>query len=682
MKLKKLFSIFFLLIIIFSANAEDSESDFTVPLNNSNLESPSITILKGSEISSRGNNDLSSVASSIPGLTFAGGTSRPRFLQIRGVGERELFEGIPTASVGFFYNSIDLTGIGGAATFFDVDSLEVIKGPNNFKGPSTIGGAIFLETEAPTEFNAGKVLAGFGNDNNREFGVASGGKINEEFLYRASAYKASQDGFRRNTFLERSDTNNRDTTSASFSTKYKNSSDVSISTNLLASKIDDGYDAFTINNDFQTESDKPGVDEQRTIGASLITSIPIEFGSLTSTAAFAKSGMRQSFDADWGNPSFWDPYNPYDYFFDQRRRPMNFYHDLKIESQPLDISSSFDVSSELGFFAGRSKESSDIDEFASDIPYRSYDSRFKVDTLSPYAKVNFVFAPLWTFSIGGRVDNKKYSFNDSTENNISRDDTLIGGIAEIRKYRSNRDFSYFFISQGEKQGGVNPSILVPQERKIYDTENLTMFEVGDVGEFYSGVLVTKTGIFYGRRDDTQVKSSFQSDPTNPATFTYFTDNAANGNLYGVENDTTVNVSERFSVRLIGQLLNTNIFDYETSTRQIDGRGLSYAPEWSYDFSTKYDLGEGLYVQGNISGKAPFYFDDSFDERSRAYHLVGLTSGYRFGNYQIEIYGNNVFDDRYETRGFKFGNEPPDFEPKKYVQLGDRAEYGVRGIYVW
>ncbi len=42
------------------------------------------------------------------------------------------------------------------------------------------------------------------------------------------------------------------------------------------------------------------------------------------------------------------------------------------------------------------------------------------------------------------------------------------------------------------------------------------------------------------------------------------------------------------------------------------------------------------------------------------------------------WGRNVFDEDYTTRGFFFGNEPPDFTNKRYTQLGEPRQ--VRGHF--
>ena len=41
-----------------------------------------------------------------------------------------------------------------------------------------------------------------------------------------------------------------------------------------------------------------------------------------------------------------------------------------------------------------------------------------------------------------------------------------------------------------------------------------------------------------------------------------------------------------------------------------------------------------------------------------------------------LWGRNLLDKNYTVRGFYFGDEPPDFNNKLYVQLGEPRNWGV------
>ena len=74
---------------------------------------------------------------------------------------------------------------------------------------------------------------------------------------------------------------------------------------LLHVQIDNGYDAFTLDNSRNTQSDHPGVDEQHSTGGSLrARPMPgVGAATLTVIGAYADTSVKYGFDGDWGNPS-------------------------------------------------------------------------------------------------------------------------------------------------------------------------------------------------------------------------------------------------------------------------------------------------------------------------------------------------------------------------------------------
>src|SRR5262245_40324633 len=65
------------------------------------LDAPlSVTVLDAATLRDAGQQHFEDVLTEIPNLHWAGGTSRPRYFQVRGIGEREQYEGAPNPSVG------------------------------------------------------------------------------------------------------------------------------------------------------------------------------------------------------------------------------------------------------------------------------------------------------------------------------------------------------------------------------------------------------------------------------------------------------------------------------------------------------------------------------------------------------------------------------------------------------
>ena len=75
---------------------------------------PSSLSLRGSQDFYDYNTDhLEEILQTIPNLNFAKGSNRSRFFQVRGIGERPSYEGMPNHSVGVLLDDIDYSGVGG-----------------------------------------------------------------------------------------------------------------------------------------------------------------------------------------------------------------------------------------------------------------------------------------------------------------------------------------------------------------------------------------------------------------------------------------------------------------------------------------------------------------------------------------------------------------------------------------
>ena len=120
------------------------------------LEAPtSVTLLDERTLRLVARQHFEDVLSVVPNLHWAGATSRPRFFQIRGVGEREQWQGAPNPSVGFLIDDIDFSGIGMPATLFDVERVEVLRGPQGMRyGANALAGLIVLRGRAGHELGS------------------------------------------------------------------------------------------------------------------------------------------------------------------------------------------------------------------------------------------------------------------------------------------------------------------------------------------------------------------------------------------------------------------------------------------------------------------------------------------------------------------------------------------------
>src|SRR5688572_10971700 len=201
----------------------------------------------------------------VASLSWAGASSRPRYFQLRGIGELEQYQGAPNPSVGFLLDEIDFSGIGMIASTFDVAQVEVLRGPQGTRyGANALGGLIKVKTrdaepvrELGTELSAGS--DGFWSAG----AVAGDGFAAGEGIagaWRAVIQRAVGDGFRDNRFLGRDDTNGRDETTARLKLRLGSEEGWRADLALMHADFDNGYDAFAIDNSLHTVSDRPGND--------------------------------------------------------------------------------------------------------------------------------------------------------------------------------------------------------------------------------------------------------------------------------------------------------------------------------------------------------------------------------------------------------------------------------------
>src|SRR5690606_5752497 len=153
---------------------------------------------------------MEEVLNRIPNLNFSSGSSRARFIQIRGVGERSQFVDPINPSVGILVDGINYSGLGQAAQLFDISQVEVYRGPQSGRfGADGMAGMLVLESTTARDKFDGFWQLGAANYGAVEGGFAAGGELGALGRARLSVYQQADDGFTENTYLQRDDTQSR-----------------------------------------------------------------------------------------------------------------------------------------------------------------------------------------------------------------------------------------------------------------------------------------------------------------------------------------------------------------------------------------------------------------------------------------------------------------------------------------
>jgi outer membrane receptor protein involved in Fe transport len=646
----------------------------------------SISILDQQTISETAVQHFEELIGGLANLNWSGDGHRARYIQIRGVGELAQYQGAPNPSVGFIVDDIDFSGIGTIATLWDIDHVEVFRGPQGFRyGANALAGMIFMQSTAPTDDFEGKFQLTAGGDDARGGGLALGGPIGENGAgYRLSAHHFKSNGFRDNPFLGREDTNGRDETTARARFDWTAGENWAFRAVGMYSDVDDGYDAFAIDNSLTVLSNRPGKDAQRSIGASFYIDWD---GSrnvrITSVSSIAESDIDFSFDADWGNDEAWDPVL-YDYISQNDRKRTTLNREIRFMS--TENSRFFNDTTDwlVGLYINQLKEDlTTINQgeyfdpgfdFADSLDER-LDSDFEALNIAAFGQLERDIGDQGKLTVGVRVERRDIEYADSSGLDLMPSEPMWGGeVAYLHTFSQDTN-GFLILSRGYKGGGFNLGV-VPDGRREFDSESMWNFEVGTRTSLAADRVLLGASVFYNLRQNQQVETSFQIDPNDPASFVFFTDNAAEGETVGLEADVRWLPTDRLEFYANLGLLRARFNDFVTPQVDASGRDQAHAPRYTYSTGGIYRHESGWFGRIDVSGKDEFYFDVSHDQVSQSYSVTNARLGFETERWTAQLWLRNAFDERYAVRGFFFGNEPPLFPPTLYIRQGDPRQLGV------
>ncbi|GAA4878918.1 TonB-dependent receptor [Ferrimonas pelagia] len=680
----------------------------TADLRQSSLERlpASATVLTATELQDEGSEHFEQALGRIANLNWSGGSSRPRYFQIRGVGEQEEYRGAPNSSVGFIVDNIDLSGIGMAASLYDVQQVEVLRGPQGTQyGANALAGLIYVKSQDPTEqFEAGTELT-FAEDNQQTYSGYVSGAADQDatLLYRIALQSHQQDGFRHNSYLGRDDTNKRDELTLRAKLRWQPVDDFSADLTFLHADLDNGYDVWTLdNNGFETDTDEPGVDSQRTNGLALDLSWAISDAvDLQSITSWSNTHAQHAYDGDWSNADYWgglecteydDDWNEigqapcqYDYYWDKAAKRDTVSQEVRLSSGEAGRLWADSTDWLVGVYFNQLEEHNDLKSY-----YNGFDDQFLI---SDYRSKNMaLFGQLdtelgrWSLSAGARIERRVADYRDDSGEAFEPTENMWGGHLSAGYALSDAHNAYVRIARGYKAGGFNmglPDVLKPHSE--FSAETLYNYELGLKSRWFDGAVRSDLSVFFMDRQDQQVEASLQ-DPDNPQRFFLYTNNAGSSDSYGLEWALNWQLNRQLELYSSLGLLKArykaySVTEADGSETDLSGRELAHAPNFQYALGGTYRNAQGWFANLNLNGKDAFYYSDSNDSRSEAYTLLNAKLGYEAQSWALYLWGRNLTDEKYGTRGFFFGNEPDqDWAAKQYVRYGDPRQVGITFNY--
>ncbi len=679
----------------FSAFADDSDIERIIVTGDFKSESiqelsASASLFSETEIASRDAKYLDELLNQAANVNFTAGASRGRFVQVRGIGLRSQFVDPINPSVGMIIDGINYSGLGGAAMLFDVDQVEIYRGPQGTRfGADALAGMIHMESADPTLEPSLKVKLGMGTYNSWDAGVAAATGFGEKSSVRASFYQNKSDGYMKNAYLGRDDTQGIDEQVARIKLHSQLTEHWRIELVGHFMDIDNGYDAFTLDNSRTSVADQPGKDVQESNAFNLSNIYTgFDFADVELNLSALDADLLYSYDEDWVCN---DPAQPA--LCKAGLHPWGYSSTDSYQRDRTDNTAELRFNSKGGnWVSGVYYQSRDVD-LLRQYTWNEGDftSSYESENIALYGQIETPISDKTRLVTGLRVERNEGDYSDIYGVSESIDDTMVGGKVALEYQVVPRTMIYTSVSRGYKAGGINAEAIAKANdeglsqdaefflnHRTFDPEYLWNAEFGVKGKSADQRLNLRITAFYMYRDNIQLKAW----KTEGQQFAGYFDNGSSGDNYGLEIEGEYALSPRLT--LSGSLgwLESEIDGFVTADGvDQSGREQAQAPNYQYAMNARFNITDALAVNVGMEGKDEYYFSNSHTSQSPSVNLLNASIAYQADYWGLNFWVRNALDEDTYNRGFQFGNNPVnEYATQTYVQYGEPRVAGVSFSY--
>ena len=571
--MKNYFSLIILISALFAQNVV-TESDSLNPIELESVEVFSSlrqvnegdlaasAIIFNDELKIMEGQHFSDLLHRVPNLNYAGGSSRPRYFQIRGEGSvsRYADQGPPSPYVGIVLDGMDLSELGMITPLFDMQQVEVLMGvQTSLFGASASSGLINFKTNDPTDEEGGYFMTQFGSYNTYTTGLVYNLPFENGWKLRLVGHSNVSDGYKENVALG-DNYSSADKNETSIRAKLLKEGDlITQKYTMIVSDFDNGYDNWAPDNntDNITYSDNPGKDSQKS--QIFIADYKYDLGEqiVDLNVGMSQNETLHSYDSDWGNNQFWlqDPYNfdpiveGYQYdFFDSFDRDIDTRTvDLRFRSNANDGRK---VNYVFGIYNSLYEETTDAAGYVFGGSATGLSTGYDIITKSFYGELAYDFGNHSVLAVAFRHEGRDIDYFDF--DNPGSDFELDGDWNTSYKvsyemHPTNNLHWYIYAAEGYHPAGINQNPYLDMDDKTYDDEIYTDITTGI--RWNKGNIKLHSSLFYLEHDGHIFEAYEQLDPANPNAFAFFKQNADSGYEYGTETQGEFRFSDKLSLGL-------------------------------------------------------------------------------------------------------------------------------------
>lgn len=628
------------------------EVTVTASLRASNVQDVpiAITVLGADAIEKANIFDATGIANNTPGLAYGEFSPGQAKYSMRGIGSADDGAGLDN-SVSLFLDGV-YVGRGAGINFdlFDLERIEVLKGPQGaLFGRNTIGGAISVVTQKPSDEFSGKASATVGNEGILRVQGLVTGPLTDGLAGKLVVNHREHDGFVKNVVTGTDNHQDEDQTSLRGQLLWSlDNSEWLLSVDYLE---DDRGDAgrtpvrnrenrgTPVENSESLGGNRPhtttapivGFTKREIAGASLEGSFDFDKGKLISITGY------RDVESNWEMPSVGVSLS-----FPDNNDPNVFGLDVMdaIDESIQTFSQEFrfvsDLGGDFGFVAGLFYFTEDTDrteEFRLDrntvsggqvtVGNEYTNTGNETTSYAAYGQANWDISEKWSVLAGGRYtyDEKDYDATSvdcglsdaelaaagfegfgacqgvgGSVNIISEafaveaDDTWtdFSPMVSVQFKPNDQTMVFATISTGFKSGGFAGSQGVASAATDpVDPEEVTNYELGFKSDLLDNSLRLNATAFFMDYTDMQVVIF---GPTPGSAFgTFQTLNAGEADISGIEIDFDWRITDAFSLSGNYAFLDTEVNDLILNGIDQSGARLAQSPEHSYNLIADYDI---------------------------------------------------------------------------------------------
>ena len=287
-----------------------------------------------------------------------------------------------------------------------------------------------------------------------------------------------------------------------------------------------------------------------------------------------------------------------------------------------------------------------------------------------------------TLTLGLRYEQRSADYADSSDLPFprARDRMPGGNLSWLWDAGATRQY-YATLSRGYKAGGFNIGADVDPARGASAPSRCGTSSSGCARTAAMTRVSMQADVYAMRRVSMQVYSSRQLLPDNPLTYVFFTGNAAHGDNLGVEGELQWRPACALDAVGIAVAAEHALPGVHRGWHcDLRGRGQAYAPDWQFALAAGYAASVRRFRAPRPAGAGRLLLQRQPRPARGAARARQPARRLARQGWTASLWARNLLNAHYAVDGFYFGDEPPDFPTRLYLQNGDPRQVGATVSY--